>query len=715
MPRFPASIALAVVLYASTSSSLALEAVFSAAQAASGKKSYDAHCAECHHYSLRGTGHGPELAGPNFIAKWGSHTIAELFGYSNMLMPAGAPHSLDASVYLDITAYILEVNGAAAGDSSLAADSPQKIGPTALGEAWDEQQASTAADSSTSKWQSWSGAGSIAGEAARSQGFVNREVPDYVPVTDQMLRDPPAADWLNWRRSQDGQGYSPLEQITRRNVGKLRLAWSLTMREGSNQLTPLVHDGVMFVTHPGNIIQAVDAASGELIWEYAYDYPEESKTLGGPTKNIAIYRDKVFLATYDAALVAIDARTGKQLWRTVKADYTKGYTHTAGPFIAGGVVVSGINGCERYKKEGCFITGHDPETGRELWRTSTIALPGDPNEASWGGLPQELRAGGDTWMGGSYDPELGLFYIGTSQAKPWVAASRGMSALDAALYTNSTLALDPRTGKLVWYYQHIPGETLDMEVGFERVLVDLDGRSLLFTIGKDGILWKLDRATGKFVDFAETLYQNIFLPLDRSSGRLQYRQDIVDAGIGDVVSVCPSVYGGHNWQSTAYSPQTHALIIPQHQLCVELVGRQVQMAEGFGGYGGESRVFPMPGSNGMLGRLSSFDLETMSERWNHTQRAMFLTAVLTTGGGLAFVGDLDRYFKAFDARTGKVLWETRLASAAHGFPVSYAVRGKQYIAVASGIGVFKLLTARQSPEIYQPSGGNTLYVFELPD
>jgi alcohol dehydrogenase (cytochrome c) len=691
------------------------QGVYTEAQASAGKPLYDIHCSECHHLALRGTGHGPELAGPDFLAKWGNQRLAALYALIDTTMPAGAPHSLKPAEYTAILAHVLRVNGAAPGERTLHASLATPVGEAVQGKAWDASRAEAVReDGAQSRWVSWSAAGTISGDAVRAQGFVNRELNDYQPVTEAMLRDPPPGDWLHWRRTQDSQGYSPLDRINRRNVGKLRLAWALTMREGSNQVTPLVHDGVMFLTHPGNVIQAVDAASGELIWEYAYDFPPESRTLGGPTKNIALYGDKLFLATYDAALVAVDARTGRQLWRAVKADYRKGYTHTAGPFVADGVVISGINGCERYKPEGCFITGHDPDTGRELWRTSTIALPGDPNDASWGGIEPTLRAGGDVWMAGSYDPERKLFYVGTSQAKPWVAASRGMSALDAALYTNSTLAIEPRTGRIAWYYQHVPGETLDMEVGFERVLVDLDGRALVVTIGKDGILWKLDRGDGRFAGFAETIYQNLFLPLDHGTGRLRYRQDIVEAKLGDPMAVCPGIYGGHNWQSTAYSPEEGTLIVPLHQLCAELVGRKVTMAEGEGGYGGESRVYEMPGANGMLGRLASWDLRTMKEVWSHKQRAMFLTGVLTTRGGLSFVGDVDRYFKAFDTRTGELLWQTRLGAALHGFPVSYAVKGRQYIAVPAGMGVFKLLTAKQSPEIYQPNGGNELYVFELP-
>ena len=332
-------------------------------------------------------------------------------------------------------------------------------------------------------------------------------------------------------------------------------------------------------------------------------------------------------------------------------------------------MINAINGCSRFQPDSCFITAHDARTGEELWRTLTIAQPGSPGGDTWGDLSLTLRGGGDSWITGSYDPELGLVYWPVAQAKPWVPASRGLTVHDAALYTNATLALDPDDGSITWYFQHVPGEALDLDEAFEKVLVDdRQGRKALFTVGKHGILWKLDRETGAFLGYAETVFQNVFDRIDPQTGAVTYRQDIAEAGIGDWVSVCPSTAGGHNWQAMAFSPQTRALVIPLSQSCLEIAGREVALEEGSGGTQADRKWFEMPGTAGNLGRLAAYDVDTLEELWSVEQRAAVLTAALTTGGGLVFTGDVDRYVRALDVRTGALLWETRLGTSAQGFP-----------------------------------------------
>ena len=661
-----------------------------------GESLYGQHCAGCHAATLRGSAHGAALSGPAFADKWSAASAQSFLAYQMAEMPPGEAQSLSPEQHAAIAQYVIS-------QSDLEADSLLVSSAQTL----------TSATPDGVEMVEFAEAGSVMDMARSAGAFSMRRVDPFRPVSTEELNQPDAADWLNWRRTPDGHGHSPLTKITRDNVSRLSMSWSMAMHEGSNQPTPLVRDGVMFLTHAHNKIQAIEAATGELIWEYQYTFPPASKMLGGPTRNIALWQDRLFLATYDAAIVAIDATTGAELWRTEKADYREAFTHSAGPIVANGIVISGINGCELFTQDGCFITGHDPTTGVELWRTATLAEPGTPEYATWGNVAPDRRGGGDIWIAGSYDPELDLVYFGTSQPKPWAAPSRGMSVEDAALYTNATLAVRPKTGELVWHFQHIPGETIDMEVGFERILADIDGEQTLLTVGKDGILWKLNRATGEYLDLLDTMGQNIF-SVDRETGRLTYREDIAKANIGDTYTACPGIYGGHNWQSATYDDARHLLFLPVHQLCSDMTPREVDLGPGGGGYGADAATYPMPGKEGLAGALLAIDVRTMEVRWKIEQPALFLSGALSTDGGLLFIGDLDRHFQAFDTQTGARLWSTRLPAPAHGYPVTYEAEGRQFVAIPAGIGVFRALTAVIFPDIYQPPDGQGLFVFSVP-
>src|ERR1051325_2402853 len=356
--------------------------------------------------------------------------------------------------------------------------------------------------------------------------WLRAQVKDFRPVTEAMLRNPGSGDWLNWRRTDNAWGYSPLNQINRENVQQLQLDWSWAMDDtGAQEATPLVYDGVMYLPNPRGVIQALDAATGDLIWEYRPGVAgasggADTDTGRGIQRNVAIFGDRIFAATNDAHIIALDARTGKLVWDTKVADSKLGYGYTSGPIVVRGKVIAGMSGCTRYKEDVCFISAHDAATGKDVWRTSTIARPGEPGGDTWGDLPLTFRAGGDAWIPGSYDPETNLIYWATSQAKPWARAVRGTDG--AALYTNSTLALDPDTGKMKWYFQHVPGETQDMDEVFENILIDMGGRKSLFKMGKLGILWQLDRTTGAFVRSSDLGYQNI-LDVDPRSGKVTYR------------------------------------------------------------------------------------------------------------------------------------------------------------------------------------------------
>jgi alcohol dehydrogenase (cytochrome c) len=556
-----------------------------------------------------------------------------------------------------------------------------------------------------------------------------QESNSFRPVTDAMLQDPAPKDWLMWRRTLDSWGYSPLDQVDRNNVKDLRMVWSRGLTTGRQQGTPLVYDGVMYMPNPADVIQAIDAVTGDLVWEHRREVPDDIEeyvfnNLWQNNRNIAIYGSHIIDTSVDDHIFALDVNTGDLAWETQILDYRENPAmQSSGPIIANGKVISGRSCMPAGGPDACVITAHDPETGEELWRRRTIPGPGEPGDESWGGVPFEDRKHVGAWMVPSYDPELNLIYVGTSVTSPAPKFLIGGTD-NQHLYHNSTLALDADTGEIVWYYQHL-NDHWDLDHPFERLLVDTavtpdpntvswinpalqpgEVRKVMTGIpGKTGVVYTLDRETGEFLWATPTITQNVISHIDGATGDVTENSELIFNSPGQEVLTCPHASGGKDWEAGTYSPVTNTMYFPLRNVCARMMA---EGPEATSVYAIAWRSEIAPGTE-QVGSVWAISAETGETTWLREQRAATMSLV-ATGGGLIFGGDVNGRFRALDQETGAVLWEVNLGSSVSGYPITYAVDGRQYVAVSTGTQRFIDLT----PEL-QPSQGNNLFVFALPE
>jgi PQQ-dependent dehydrogenase (methanol/ethanol family) len=553
------------------------------------------------------------------------------------------------------------------------------------------------------------------------------QVQNYQPVTQDMLVNPSPNDWLMYSRTYDAQRFSPLTQINRQNVSQLGLAWSRGLGAGATETIPLVRNGVMYVVAPGAAVEALDATTGDLLWEYKRKLANPGQAASARTKTIAIYQDVVIYTAPDSYVVGLDARTGEQRWQT-KAD-DRG--HTSGALVVDGKAVT-AGTCAGGLRANCYISAYDALTGKEEWRFYTTQGADDPNPDTWGGAPVEKRTASTWGLPGTFDPVKNILYWGVANPTPNSRMARHGGKWDAIstsspadLYSNSTLALDPATGKLKWYYQHLPGDDWDEDYTHERTLFRTafnpdpkfvkwfnpdvkrgEQRDVAVMVGEGGGVFALDRNNGQFLwatPFPFDTPEFLISKIDGKTGKVYLNEDLIFKQPKQEHLIC--FYNTRSYWPTAYSPQTNSLYVPYTDTCLDNVE------------GGKRANAMRPEADPQhLAGLAKINMSTgQIDHWSWG-RAPSNGAVVATAGGLVFNGDLNRRFRAFDAESGKVLWQTILGGSISVSTITYAVNGKQYVAVMTGDGLLTQGLVRQvAPEIKTVAGHNAIYVFALPE
>jgi alcohol dehydrogenase (cytochrome c) len=542
----------------------------------------------------------------------------------------------------------------------------------------------------------------------------------YKPVTADRLKKPENGDWLMARRTYDGWGYSPLEQITRGNVTRLQPVWSFSTGVTSgHQAPPIVNNGVMFVATPGNQVIALDAKTGELLWRYRRPLPEDVILLHATSRGVALHGNKVLFAAGEAVLVALDAKTGAEIWATKVAENKNGYYMSLSPLVVGDRVMVGTSGGELGVRG--FVAAYDAETGKEAWRTYTVPAPGEPGSETWPQGDQWKTGGGSIWVSANYDPDSNLAFWGTGNGGPWVGDQRPGDNL----YTTSTIAIDVATGQIKGHYQYHPNDSWDWDEVSPPILVDYkrNGKTIkgLIDVARNGYLWFLERTNGPigYVEGMPYVKQNVFKSLDPKTGRPEI-DPLRKPATGKSVDFCPSLWGGKNWPPIAYSPKTRMIYIPANEnLCASFTAEKVTYTPGGRFTGATGTMHIAPGAD-HIGEVQAWNVDTGKRTWTHMYaNSQNWGPMLATGGGLVFSGGTnDRKFHAFDASTGKLLWEYPTNSGITGQPSSFSVDGAQYVAVQSGWGVdargmqTQLNTVRPGKFPDVPEGG-VIWVFAV--
>ncbi len=557
----------------------------------------------------------------------------------------------------------------------------------------------------------------------------------FVPVTQSILANPDPADWLMINRTFDEQRFSPLDQINKTNVGQLRMAWSRGLPNGTQESTPIVYRGVMYLYAPGASIQAVDATNGDLIWEYTRNYPTDLSPTAARNKSLGIFEDMIYFAAPDGFLVALDARTGKLRWET-KVD--NGGQTAGGLLVADGKVISNRT-CQQSKRENCFIAAHDARTGREVWKFYATAAPGEPGGDTWADMPVEQRAAGPWGLPGSYDPNRKVLYWGIANPNPYTRLTRHGSAdavsltAPANLYSNSTVALDVQTGKLIWYYQELPGDDWDADHNHERILVHTrvspdpryvkwissalvpdQERDIVITVAEGGGMFAVEQATGEFLWARPFPYDdpNINMNgIDLKTGQTRVNYDKLFKKDGDHIIGC--YHNTRGLWAIAYHPRKNGLYVPFQDQCLSMTANTKTPA----GWGPRAGII-RPGSDPQkYMNLARIDVATGELRVLYSQPQASSGSALVTAGDLVFWGDQNRRFRAFDADNGKVLWEAVVAGMVVNSTISYAVSGKQYVMVFTGegqsvtAGPLGLTKDKMPPAVRRH---NSIFAFALP-